>query len=105
MMNTKTPFSRAIDSQFQHLGREATYKGVTSTHPIRVIAKRPEQLFGLGQEKMHGEKPQLEFRLSEVSSPSRGDEIDINGRIYRIEEEPRLDLHQLVWITDAKAIP
>lgn len=49
---------------------------------------------------MHAEKPQLEFRLSEVSSPSRGDEIHIDGRIYRIEEEPRLDLHQLVWVVD-----
>ena len=103
-MNNKITFSRAIDSQFQHLGREATYKGVTSKRSIRVIARRPEQLFSLRDEKMHGEKPQLEFRLSEVSSPSRGDEIDINGRIYRIEEEPRLDLHQLVWITDAKAM-
>lgn len=97
-------FSKAIDSQFQHLGRKALYKDAISKRPIRVFARRPEQLFSLGEEKIHGEKSQIEFRLSEVSSPSRGDEIDINGRIYRIEEEPRLDLHQLVWSTDANAI-
>ena len=49
------------------LGSEATYKGVTSNHSICVIAKRPEQLFSLGEEKIHGEKSQFEFRLSEVS--------------------------------------
>lgn len=52
---------------------------------------------------MHAEQPQLEFRVSEVSSPSRGDEIEIDGRVYRIEAEPRLDLHQLVWV--ALALP
>jgi hypothetical protein len=50
---------------------------------------------------MHAENPQLEFRVSEVSSPSRGDEIHIDGYIYRIESEPRLDLHHLVWVAPA----
>ncbi len=104
-MKVKARFTKALDSQFHHLGMQATYIHKGSKNNIRVIARRPEQLFSIGEGKMHGEKSQFEFRLSEVSSPSRGDEIDINGRIYRLEEEPRLDLHQLVWSTDAKAIP
>ena len=101
-MDSKARFSRAIDSQFHHLGREATYIDSTSnSQSIRVIARRPEQLFELGDGHMHAENPQLEFRVSEVVSPSRGDEIHIDGRIYRIEAEPRLDLHQLVWFADS----
>ena len=68
-MQVKARFAKAIDSQFIHLGREATYSHNGSEQSIRVIARRPEQLFSLGEGKMHAEKPQLEFRLSEVSSP------------------------------------
>lgn len=101
-MDVKARFSKAIDSQFRHLGRDATYIDNTSiAQPIVVIARRPEQLFGLGDDPMHAENAQLEFRVSEVSSPSRGDEINIDGRVYRIEAEPRLDLHQLVWVCDS----
>lgn len=101
-MDVKTRFSKAVDSQFSHLGRSATYiKPFSGTQEILVIARRPEQLFELGDGHLHAENPQLEFRVSEVSSPGRGDEIHIDGRIYRIESEPRLDLHQLVWVTDS----
>jgi len=95
-------FTKAIDSQFERLGCEATYIASSqSPLTIRVIARRPEQVFELGEGRLHGENPQLEFRVSEVSSPSRGDEIHIDGRIYRIEAEPRRDLHQLVWVADS----
>ena len=104
-------FERAIDSQFSHLGKNATFHSrsgidssvVKETKKIKIIARRPDGYFDLGEESMHAENPQIEFRVSEVASPSRGDEVHINGKVYRIEEEPRLDLHQLVWIT--KALP
>ena len=102
VMNVNDRFKKAIDSQFSHLGRMATYlKPLSGSQEIRVIARRPEQLFELGDGHLHAEDPQLEFRVSEVATPSRGDEIHIDGRIYRIESEPRLDLHQLVWITES----
>ena len=101
-MDSKTRFSKAINSQFTHLGQAAVYVNrLSEPQSIRVIARRPEQLLALGDEHLHAENPQLEFRVSEVSSPSRGDEIHIEGRIYRIESEPRLDLHQLVWVADS----
>jgi len=104
-MDSQSRFRRAIDSQFNHIGRDATYTQSNSQSlSVRVIARRPEQLFELGDGHMHAEQPQLEFRVSEVSSPSRGDEIEIDGRVYRIEAEPRLDLHQLVWVAPALPI-
>jgi len=101
-------FERAIDSQFSHLGINATFHArsnidVSVLKDIKIIARRPDGYFDLGEESMHAENPQIEFRVSEVASPSRGDEVHLNGKVYRIEEEPRLDLHQLVWI--AKALP
>ncbi len=101
-MNSRARFARAIDSQFRHLGREATYVPATqAAMTIRVIARRPEQMFELGEGRVHGEDPELEFRVSEVPQPCRGDEIHLDGRAYRLEAEPRLDLHQLVWIAPA----
>ena len=102
MTTPEQRFAHALDSQFRHLGREALYRRYPdgTTHPIRVIARRPERAFELGDNRMHGEDAQLEFRVSEVASASRGDEIQIDDRTYRIESEPRLDLHQLVWVTE-----
>lgn len=101
-MDSRARFARAIDSQFRHLGREATYiPQAQAARTIRVIARRPEQLFELGEGRVHGEDPELEFRVSEVPQPCRGDEIHLDGRAYRLEAEPRLDLHQLVWIAPA----
>ena len=105
-MSSLVRFSRAIDSQFRHLGQEATYvDGASRSHPIQVIPRRTDQLFELGEGRIHGERPQLEFRVSEVASPTRGDEIHINGRVYQIEGEPQLDLHHLVWIAPALPNP
>ena len=101
-------FERAIDSQFSHLGKNATFHARSNNDSsvlkdIKIIARRPDGYFDLGEESIHAENPQFEFRVSEVASPSRGDEVHLNGKVYRIEEDPRLDLHQLVWI--AKALP
>ena len=99
-MTSRERFARALDSQFMHLGVDAVYHDASSTpRTIRVIARRPEQLFELGNESLHGENPQLEFRVSDISQSRRGDEIQFRSQRYRIESEPRLDLHQLVWIT------
>lgn len=101
MTTPKERFSKAIDGQFKLLGVNASYvHPPLDDVPIKVIPRRPDQLYELGESRMHAENPQFEFRLSEVASPSWGDEIHIEGRIYRIEEEPRKDMHHLVWQVD-----
>lgn len=100
-MNAKARFQKSLDSQFKHLGHKAIYVSTAGDRqPIRVIPRRPEQLFELGESQLHAENPQLEFRVSEVQSPARGDEIELDSKTYRIEAEPRLDLHQLVWLVE-----
>lgn len=100
-MDSHARFSRAVDSLFKRLGLEADY-----LHPsdppqtILVIPRRPEQLLELGEGRIHAEDPQLEFRVSEIPNPQRGDEIVLQGRTYRLEAEPRLEQHHLVWVVD-----
>lgn len=101
-MNVRARFARALDSQFRHLGVDAEYcpQG-GSSQTILVIARRPEDIYELGEGRIHAENPVLEFRVSEVAAPRAGDQICILGRCYRLESEPRLDQHHLVWSADS----
>ncbi len=102
--NVRARFARALDSQFQHLGVDAEYRPQAGqAQTIRVIARRPEELYELGEGRIHAENPVLEFRVSEVPEPCTGDQICVLSRCYRIESEPRLDQHHLVW--SAESLP
>ncbi len=95
-------FRKTINSVYRRLGREAEYWSGDGSPPeeVRVIPRRPERLFELGETQIHSEDPQLEFRAEEIPSPQRGDDIHLDDRIYRIDSEPRLEQHQLVWVVD-----
>lgn len=97
-------FARALEHQFIRLGRRAIYLAVgTPPKNIRVIARRPEQRFELGEQHFHAENPQFEFRVSEIKHPKRGDKVQLDAKWYRLEAEPQLELHQLIW--SAPALP
>ncbi|MFL0805523.1 MAG: hypothetical protein K6L81_17550 [Agarilytica sp.] len=103
-MDVLPRFRRTINSVYRRLGREADYWPADGSPPVervRVIARRPERLFELGEAQIHSEDPQLEFRVSEIPAPERGDDVHIGEQIYRIESEPRLEQHQLIWVVDA----
>ena len=102
MIGSKARFSRAIDSQFRHLGTDAEYRSLSgSTQTIRVIARRPEDLYELGEGRIHAENPLLEFRVSEIAQPHIGDQICLQEQCYRIEREPQLDQHHLIWLVES----
>ena len=102
MINSKARFSRAIDSQFRHLGTDAEYRPLAgSIQTIRVIARRPEDLYELGEGRIHAENPLLEFRVSEIALPQVGDQIYLQEQCYRIEREPQLDQHHLIWSVES----
>lgn len=104
MMDSRVVFARAIDSQFERLGRDATYPSVGDPERIvRVIPRRPESMLALGDDHIHAEDPQFEFRVSEVNQPLVDDVIILDNTAYRIVEEPTLDLHQLVWRVETLA--
>ena len=97
-MSTKERFQKTIDSLFQHLGMDAIYQPVAGeTRAIRIIPRRPEDLYELGEGRLHGENPRFDIRVNEVTEPQIGDDMVIENKTYRIEEEPRFEQHHLVW--------
>ncbi len=97
-MGLRPGFAKALDSQFQRLGQAATYVSCNGdSTDVLVMARRPEQLFSLGQDAIHAEQPELALRVSEQLVPQYGDCIFIDAAVYRIAAQPRLDLHQLLW--------
>ena len=100
-MSYKTAFARAIDSQFTRLGQQATYVHTDGRRQtLSVMARRPEQLFALGEGDIHAEQPQLAFRASDAIKPRTGDYLVVEDSTYRIVAEPCLDLHHLLWFVD-----
>ena len=71
---------------------------------VRVIARLPEQLFELGEQSLHAEKPQLLLRIVDIALPVIHDQICVNEQIYTITTEPQQDLHQLLWFIDGVSI-
>jgi len=97
----KACFAKALDSQFQRLGQSAVYVSADgSRQSLLVMARRPEQLFSLGDGELHAEHPQLAFRVSEKIKPRRGDCLVVDNVYYNIAAAPRLDLHHLLWLLD-----
>jgi hypothetical protein len=101
--HSKTIFSRAIDSQFDRLGKDAVYIHADGhRQTIRVIARLPEHLFEVGEQSLHAENVQLSLRVNEVATPVLGDQIGIGHTVYTITTEPRMDIHQLLWTVDVE---
>ena len=101
-MVTVIPWSRMVDACFLRLGVEAAYTvqgGVPVS--IRVIAKRPDEIVGLGDTRIHSETTLFDVRVSEVPSPRPGDTLIVDGVAYVVQGEPVRDRERLVWMIEA----
>jgi hypothetical protein len=102
MTDSRERFSKSLDSQFRHLGTDAEYRSVSGVvQTIRVIARRPEDIYELGEGRIHVENPIFDFRVSEVGETQTGDQICLFGQCYRIETEPQIDQHHLIWTAES----
>ena len=101
-MEVRARFRRAVTSMYNRMAVEAEYIPRDGRIPfvILVVPRRPDNLFQLGEAHIHAEDPQLEFQSRQVTNPERGDDIRIGETLYRIEAEPRLEKHELVWVAD-----
>jgi len=96
------PWTFLIDNCFQRLGVEAIYTMQDgSPVDIRVIAKRPDEIVGLGDTRIHSETALFDVRVSEVPSPRPGDALIVDGVTYAIQGEPARDRERLVWTIEA----
>jgi len=96
----------AIDVLFgdPNLAREAVYRvqGTGDPIAIRVIARRPDQVFDFGDTRVHTETSLFDVRVSEVPSPRPGDTLEVDGETFVVQGEPVRDSERLIWILDAR---
>ena len=91
-----------MDDCFRHLGREAVYTA-DGGEPVtvRVIAKRPDEIVGLGETRIHAGTALFDVRVSEIAAPRPGDRLVIDGETYLVQGEPVGDAERLIWTLEA----
>lgn len=71
--------------------------------PVRLIARRPDEIIGFGETRVHSETTLFDIRVSEVPDPRPGDQVTFNERSYVVQGEPeRRDPNRLVWTLDVR---
>ena len=92
----------AVDGCFRHLGRDAVYTpegGEPVT--VRVIAKRPDEIVGFDETRIHTATTLFDVRVSEVAEPRPSDLLSIDGEDYLVQGEPVSDAERLIWTLEA----
>jgi len=98
----------AVDVLFgdPNLARETVYRvqGTGDPVAIRVIARRPDQVFDFGNARFHTETSLFDVRVSEVPSPRPGDTLEIDGQTFVLQGEPVRDSERLIWTLDMRPV-
>jgi hypothetical protein len=94
-----TAFAGAVDATFAAFGIEAVYTPAGGEPvAVRVIARRPDTIVGVGETRIHAETATFEVRASDVASPRPGDQLTLGSVIFVVQGEPeRRDPDRLVW--------
>ena len=94
-------FSRVVDVCFTHLGVAAVFvPDGGAPVDVQVIAKRPDEIVGFGDTRIHTESAVFDMRVSEATAPRPGDRLTVNGSEYVVQGEPVRDPERLVWTVE-----
>ncbi|NRP15000.1 hypothetical protein XMA152_000653 [Marinobacterium sp. xm-a-152] len=95
-------FEKAIGQMFQGLGQSALFRPLGSEEQvILVIPKAPDVILDYRDTRIQSETLELQIQKFQVPGPKSGDEIVLNDRCYRLQGEPSLDLHRMVFTVEA----
>ena len=101
-----TAIAAAFDRLFAdpNLARDAVYHPGNGGEgiPVRVIAKRPDEIVGFGETRIHAGTTLFDVRVSEVAEPQPGDRLGIDGEDYLVQGEPVRDAERLIWTLEAR---
>ncbi|MEO5337966.1 MAG: hypothetical protein H7841_13905 [Magnetospirillum sp. WYHS-4] len=99
-------FASAIDALFAdpNIARTALYRpgGIGDGMPVRVIAKRNDQVSEFSDISVVSATARFDLRVSEVPTPAEGDTITLDGETFVIQGEPLCDTERLVWTLDTR---
>ena len=100
-------FAAAIDALFAdaNIATDAVYTP-NGDGPInvRVVARRPDEIVGFGDTRIHAAAAVFDVRVSEVAAPAEGETLEIGGETYLVQGEPVLDRKRLVWTLDTRPL-
>lgn len=87
-----------------NIARTALYRsgGVGDGVPVRVIAKRNDQISEFSEISIASASARFDLRVSEVPEPVEGDTITLDGETFIIQGEPVRDAERLVWSVDTR---
>ena len=101
-----TALAAAIEMLFAdpNLSSSAVYRiqGTGDPVAIRVIARRPDQVFDFGDTRIRTETSLFDVRVSEVPSPRPGDTLEIDNETFIVQGEPMRDSERLIWTLDTR---
>ena len=66
-----------------------------------MIAKRPDEIVGFDETRIHAATTLFDVRVSEVEKPRPGDRITVDGLDYLVQGEPVGDAARLIWTLEA----
>lgn len=91
-------FQKAVNSVFSHMGIDAQYQRPgRDTQTVRVILRQSDPMVTLNDRPLLVNHRQLDVRVSEIEEPRPEDLFSVNDKRYRVEDEPQLDQHRLIW--------
>jgi len=96
--------AQAIDVLFAdpNLARDAVYTSEGGEPvTVRVIAKRPDEIVGFDETRIHAATAMFDVRVSEVAEPRPGDRLSLDGGDYVVQGEPVRDAERLIWTIEA----
>jgi hypothetical protein len=99
-------FAMALDATFEdpNHGEDAIWRsgGTGPGLPVRILRLSPEAIIGMGDQRYDLEAMLISVRLSEVSAPTVGDQVDILDEMGEVVETvevtslARIDMRRLV---------
>jgi hypothetical protein len=98
-------FLAATDALFAdpNIARDASWRagGADAGIAVRVITRRPDQVGSFGDSRAILPTLLIDVRRSEISEPTSGDTIEIEGDVFEIIVTPIADSLGLVWTCEA----
>lgn len=93
----KEVLETAVNDMFEHLGQEIVFKPRGGEAlSLTAVIKRPENPYKLGESQIVRQVAEVNVKTVDII-PKVGDVIEMNGKKYKIFEEPLLEASTLIW--------